>query len=245
LALINFDSELALFRMDGQHPLHTYDFVQTPAYFWSDREGFPTNNARDVTKILIVKLSEKLHEDYRVFEGFYQILPWLTLDTFFNYPINEWDTTLEGMLSSAYDASPSAAVLDLIVHDPEFVQFRDGEYALHAYDFIKAPMNTWIDKQGNPTDTARSATRQLIMALADLHNLDYMKLGDFRYLTWNFVSERIINHFQVNRWGTSFGAMFVDAYKNSSIRAIEDLIQNNEEFAYLRPYTDTLFVYQR
>jgi len=72
----------------------------------------------------------------------------------------------------------SSAVLDLINNDEEFEEIRRNN--LQAYDFPVTPQNTWIDKEGKPTDTARNATKQLIKKLAEEKGVNYKIFKGFK-----------------------------------------------------------------
>ena len=135
------------------------------------------------TKQLIVVLAARESADYRNVEGFKQILPYLTANTFREFPINVWRTTLNGVMH-AYNNSPSAPVLHLINVDKDFASIKEA--GLEPYDFPTAPNNMWVDKSGNPIDTARRATKQLIVALAAVRGLDYRTVEGFKNLLTRF-----------------------------------------------------------
>ena len=72
----------------------------------------------------------------------------MTTNNFKKKPINDWDTTLGGMITVAYKGSPSSAILDLIGHDDEFSVIK--EYGLREWDFKST--RCWTDKKKKPTD---------------------------------------------------------------------------------------------
>ncbi len=175
-------------------------------------------------------MAKKENVDYRTTDGFRKILPKLTADVFKKESINFWGTTIRGVMS-VYAGSPSEAVLDLIQHDAEFDAIK--KQGLQPYDFVSSPKNTWIDKQGKPTQIAREATGLLIRHIAKKENVDYRTTDGFRKILpqltkYNFNKESI------NYWGTTLCGMIQYAYTNSTSAAIIDLIEHDNEFIELR-----------
>ncbi len=228
LELIENDQEFLAIRQVG---IKGYDFPDAPKHTWITKDGVPTTTARAAVKQLISCLGEHERTDYRTVNGFQKILPRLTVDSFKHVPINVWGTTLVGMLSNAYNDSPSAAVLDLLEHDDEFTEIK--KVGLHPYDFPQAPQNTWVDTNGIPTNVARAATKKLIEALAKSKGIPYQTFTGFKQIL-PMLTEETFKNSPINVWGTTLVGMLSDAYNDSPSAAVLDLICHDEEFAEVR-----------
>jgi hypothetical protein len=84
----------------------------------------------------MVALGEYHGVDYKKPAGFKTILQDLTVDTFRNYDINQWETHLHGVLN-IHNSSPSAPVLELINTDSDFRLFKAK--GIDGGDFPEAP----------------------------------------------------------------------------------------------------------
>jgi len=227
LDLVMNDDEFSEIRDKNLQP---YDFPNVPQNTWMDKEGIPTQTARQATKQLIKTLAEQKGVDYKTFEGFRQLLPELTKNTFQQTQINEWGTKLGSMLY-VYNHSPYAAIIDLIKNDDEFEEIRKRN--LQPYDFLEAPQNTWMDKEGKPTQTARQATKQLIKTMAEVRGVDYKTFFGFRQLL-PLLAKDDFKYMSINEWGTTLAGMLQHAYNDSPSAAVLDLVMTDPEFIEIR-----------
>jgi len=203
-----------------------YDFPSVNGIWKSDSAHEYQLSA---TKELIKVLADEKGVDYRTKEGFKEILSDLTNNNFKKKPINDWDTTLGGMIGNAYKGSPSSAVLDLIDHDDEFPVIK--EYGLREWDLNA---NCWT-KKGKPTDTAREATKELIKVLASEKGVDYRTKEGFKEI----LSDLTLKNFYkkpINDWDTTLRGMIDSAYGNSPSSAVLDLIKHDKDFSRLRKH---------
>lgn len=191
----------------------------------SDKTGIPYSLL--ATKELIKTIASELGVDYKTFKGFRKVLKYLKKKTFYEKQIDEWGTTLIGMISKAYEDSPSTPVLELIAIDEEFARVRD----LKAYDFPYAPMHTWRDHSQNPAQNSRDAVKQLIVTISRELNVDYKTFEGFKKIMPHLTYETFRKK-RINRWGTTIGAV-LQAYHSSS-EAVLDLIDKDDEFKDLR-----------
>ena len=128
------------FREDGNHPLHGYDFPEAPDNTWVDKKTREfTGLALAKTRDLIYLMAEELsYEDNRVFPntlgGFLDLFQNLSKETFVSYPINEWGTTLAGMLRRGSSHSYWMAIHGVIQNYEEFEGLRD----VITEDFFRA-----------------------------------------------------------------------------------------------------------
>ncbi len=222
LDLVRNDDDFKEIRL---HNLQAYDFPYAPMGTWVDEKGNPTDTARAATRQLIIALAAADGADYTTFEGFKSLMPLFVQHAFHTSPINEWGTTLVGMISKAYQNSPSAAVLDLVYCDDEFEEIR--RHNLRAYDFPRAPMGTWIDADNNPTDTARAATKQLIIKLSENKDVNIHNIAGFSRILQSIKQSDFLG-VVINEWGATFNGMFACAYGNSPSAAIKDLAAHDE-----------------
>jgi hypothetical protein len=229
--LINHDAEFIQIKNGNLQP---YDFPAAPQSIWRGKDKKPTHIARQATKQLITLLAGATGADYKTIEGFSRILPEFTADTFRTRSINIWGTTLNSMLTCAYSNSPSAAVLDLVNTEEDFKKIM---LCLQPYDFPKAPISSWRDKKGNPTDAARHATKQLIKYLAEKIGADYKTVEGFKKLIPSLRLETFINE-PINIWGTKLGGMICAAYSESPSAAVLDLIKHDDDFRNLRRFVN-------
>ena len=114
--------------------IEAYDFPKTMGIWKSQRED-SVKYKHLATKKFIQTLADEKGVDYTTVEGFKEILPELTADSFRYKPINRWGTTLSGMIQKVYNNSPSATILDLLANDKEFTAIQDE--GLEVYDFQK------------------------------------------------------------------------------------------------------------
>ena len=181
------------------------------------------------TKNLITKLAEEKNVDYRTIEGFIQVLPELTQNTLREKLVDEKGKTLNGLLLNTYKGSATNVVLDLINKDEEFKNVKD----IRAYDFKAiVPQNYWIDKEGNPTQNARYATKCLIERIAQEKGIDYRTMSGFEVILPE-LTQNTFYKTPINRWGTTLGGM-LQAYEGSPLRAVLDVIDHDDEFKALR-----------
>ncbi|MDP3734598.1 MAG: hypothetical protein Q8R37_05200 [Nanoarchaeota archaeon] len=226
LDLIAHDDNFAKIREEG---LESYDFPHAPKNTWKDNNK-PSSCARQVTKKLIQVLAREKGVDYTTLEGFKELLPVLIHEMFENKRINYWGTTLNRMINSAYNNSPSAAVLDLVAHDDDFTKIREED--LESYDFPKAPHNIWNDND-KPSSCARQVTKKLIQVLAREKGVNYTTLEGFKELLPELIIETFRNK-PLNSFGTTLGGMIQVADNNSPSAAVINLIKKDDEFKGLR-----------
>ncbi|MCB0337421.1 MAG: hypothetical protein KDD62_13990, partial [Bdellovibrionales bacterium] len=183
------------------------------------------------TKELLQALGSKLRVDYQKPAGFKAILPYLTVDTFRNFSINQWDTKLSGVLN-AYSSSPSAPVLELIERDRDF--WRIKLIGIDGADFPHAPNYYFIDEHGNPTILARQKAFQLITKLARSTRLpgsnrhaQYRNPEHFQYILKKLTGPRV-QKTPINFWGTRLSTV-LKHYGGSVSKMCLDVIENHPE----------------
>lgn len=138
-------SEDSDFKEIREHNLQAYDFQKAPARTWVDEEGKATATARRATKRLLVVIAKELRVDYTTDEGFEKVLPALSANVFNSKQINEWGTTLNGMIVAAYGTNISSAILDVVMHDAELNQgleiarryYGEKEYCYYRHHYLK------------------------------------------------------------------------------------------------------------
>jgi len=187
------------------------------------------------TKELIKVLAFEKGVDYRNKEGFKKILSELTLDNFKEKSINDWDTTLGGMIQ-AYGNSSSSAVLDLIDHDKDFSRLRRHKKA------IKASLDeNWLHLRSDRFEGKYSA-QQIRESLTD-HGLDFSDKGFFGFTigekntaremlaekAYDLFGDQSISYFGLE--GPSFGSYFEFA-KYLHIDAFSSLVVERDQRAY-------------
>ncbi|MFH1682712.1 MAG: hypothetical protein ABIA37_02855 [Candidatus Woesearchaeota archaeon] len=219
LELVKNDPGFILIKSRNLQP---YDFPKSPNNFWKDRAGKPTETARKAAKQLIFHLAKKLKVRGFTLDGFKEILPHLTYETFCNEVINDWGTTLDGLVH-VYNNSPSAVVLDLIEKDSDFKEIR--RIGLQPYDF-NSPKQYWTDETGQPTAMARAATGQLIRHMAEKLGLDLSTPEGLKEVLAKTGKSKFY-HEGINDWGTTLGGMFQTAYNRSVRTAVSDHLSNS------------------
>jgi len=233
LDLIDHDDEFTLIKEYG---LRKWDFNPVPNNLWADKKKKPTDTAREATKELIKVLASEKDVDYRTKEGFKEILSELTTYNFQKKPINDWDTTLCGMIGSAYGNSPSSAVLDLIKHDKDFSRLRKHKKAIKA-SLDENNLHLRKDRfEGRYSDT------QIMKALTD-HGLDFSDKGFLGFgigeknavrkilseEAWYQFQDQSISYFGLE--GPSFGSYF-ELAKYLHIDASSSLIVERDQRSY-------------
>ncbi|GEM_PF-5397082 len=103
--------------------LEPYDFPCTPNRTWKDERGKPTPTARKATRLVLETHAHEKGVDCRTEDGLRAILQGLTAKVYAGTPANAWGTTFQGAIN-AYKNSVTAAVTDLIEHDPDFIGVR-------------------------------------------------------------------------------------------------------------------------
>jgi len=112
--VIDSDLELAEFR-----DFQPYDMKMSPKATWTNVDMSKNQGlARSATKALLSKLQE-INPD----KTLAQILAGVTRNTFYQCPINKYQTTLGGMFLAVYSNSPYAALKDLAENDAEYAKF--------------------------------------------------------------------------------------------------------------------------
>jgi len=109
---------LALHAQGRFLDLEVYDIKGT-TYMWNTREGtLNVELARKATKVLLNNIKEKNPD--KLLE---EILPTITQEIFTKKPINRYQTKLGGMLTTVYDNSPYAVLIDLALHDQQLREY--------------------------------------------------------------------------------------------------------------------------
>lgn len=123
----HIDAILDAVRHDGEFryfpALEPYDFSCTPNNTWTDAEGRPTPTARKATRLVLETHAREKGVDCRTEDGLRAILRELTGKVYASTPANTWGTTCQGAIN-AYKNSVTAAVTDLIEHNPDFIELR-------------------------------------------------------------------------------------------------------------------------
>jgi len=233
LDVIESDGDFVEIKNRGLKP---YDFLQAPNNMWNDKEGKLTETCRDATKQFIRILAQRKDVDYKTVEGFKAILPDIKRENFREVEINYWGTKLSSLLSG--HNTISKIILDLINNDAEFAGVREKN--LQPYDFLHATRNTWKDRQGNVTDMARAAVKQLIVTLAKQVDVDYRTFEGFREILPHLISN-VFQKMPINEWGTTLCGLQSTYFDNTkscgSISTfILDLISKDEELAEIRKH---------
>jgi len=199
------------------------------------KKGKPTDTAREATKEFIKVLASEKGVDYRTKEGFKEILSDLIVDNFKKKPINDWDTTLGGMIQT-YGNSPSSAVLDLIKHDKDFSKLRDHKKA------IKASLDEQYLHLRKDRFEGKYSAHQIRASLTD-HGLDFSDKGFFGFTigdkntvreiladqAYLHFGDQSISYFGLE--GPSFGSYFEFA-KYLHIDASSSLVVERDPRAY-------------
>jgi len=202
--------------------LEAYD-VRGTFNMWHTTEGITNNElARRGTRTLLTKLQQD-----NLDKTFEQILPNITKQDFSKTPINKYGTTLKGMLTSVYDASPYEALKDLIDHDEELEEFKDFQ----PYDMRMAPQKSWKGPKGRKL--ARQATKTLLQKI-QAENPD----KKLEQIIPNITKQTFYTT-PINRYGTTLHGMLVSVYDDSPYNALKDLIDNSKDlinYRDLQPY---------
>ncbi|MFH1917122.1 MAG: hypothetical protein ABIJ21_07720 [Nanoarchaeota archaeon] len=214
------------FRKIAKVGLAPYDFPTTSRRAWKDKTGKPTDLARTASKYFLCALGMKYHANPKAPSGMRRLLPHINQHNFNHLPINYWGTTLGGMLQSAYEGSPAAAVIDLVYADPRFAAIK--AIGIHPYDFPKAGNRFWR-KEGQPTQAARAMSRLLLGQMGKEESVDEHTVVGFSYLL-PFIDNKLFRKKKVNYWGTTPGSMLSHAYDYSPSAAVLDLIANDPAF---------------
>ena len=127
----------------------------------------------------------------------------------FSKPMNRYGTTLNGVLDK-YRDSAAEAVLDLVMNDDRYREFRD----LGRVDFPDQ-RNIWNLKDGKKNyELARKATGMLMTKL----DVQGCPLADIRAR----VTDPVFRNTEINRYGTKLEGMVKRTYDHSTRKAIED-----------------------
>lgn len=223
LDFIDHDPEFHAIRT-----LRGYDFPAAPQSTWKTAAGKPSDLAREVTKIMLLLLAEDANADPKTFAGFKKVLPLVKNEVFHKRPINEWGTTLGGMLANAYGESASRAVCDLVEHDPDFAIIK--QIGIKPRDFPNAPKCTWREKKtGEPTDDARELTGLILDRLAARLGADPSTIEGFAQILphWGI---RLFSE-KLNVWDTTGKTMLTRSYGGSPSGALFDLLEHDPRFA--------------
>ncbi|MBI1969637.1 hypothetical protein HYS48_02990, partial [Candidatus Woesearchaeota archaeon] len=219
-----------ILREEGQN-LEVYDVPSTvDVWDGTDSQGTPYRVL--ATRKLIMTLSYLAGgKDYTKPEDFRELLQYFSARRCKETKISQWGTTLAGMLSSKYGDSHIAAILETIDVHSDFAAIR--EKGIDQADFPHASVNTWQDKEGNPTALARKKIGQLVETLARTHGIEqYTTPEGFRKLL-QYLTVDAFYHTPINFWGTTLGSA-IHAHSDSHVIAVRSLIENDEKYAALR-----------
>ena len=195
--------------------LEAYDLLGTMRMWHTSSEGTNYELARKATRKLLQKLDSKQTTASRV-----ALLPTITQHHFHRVTINQYGTTLHGMLAAVYDNSPFSGIKDLIQHDADFAEFSDFQ----QYDMKKARRQTWFDKDKNKNyPLARLTTKLLLQKIKE-------QKGD---VSWAEILPTIradmFHNTPINRYGTTLRGMINLVYAGSPYLALKDLIEHDAE----------------
>ncbi len=222
-----------MLREQGKEAM-PYDFPYTHGVWKSeDESGIPYK--RHAMKEFIVGLSKEKKIDYTDKMGFRKLLKYINIPTIRERKTNRWGTSFHGMISHGYGNSPYDAIADLVGHDSDFS--RTKEIGLSPYDLPKAPQNTWLNKWGRPTPTARAAVKELVKVVSKEKRLDYKRPEDFINLL-PYLNEDAFNTKKISFWGTTLSIVLRNVYKSVPRLALRDMLARDPEFSdtvtYLR-----------
>lgn len=201
---------------------------------WSqhDERGIPYTvlatrmllNSLVVRKVPTAQLSPEVVPSPEVPIHFKAILPDLSYSTFQTQSINQWNTTLGGMLRPNEGFTVFAAVKAVIEQDPQMGKVK--ALGLREWDFSKTPANFWVNENGKPSSEAREASGLVIEQIAALRGLNPGLATDFiqllPYLTTDEFSLR-----PVNFWGTNFRGMLANAYQDDLVATVSDYVNHS------------------
>jgi hypothetical protein len=145
--------------------------------------GIDARTGQTYVRLATKELLRPLHYGFRTPEGFRELLPKLTVETFRTHPINQWGTKLYGLLSKL-SSSPARAICDLVENDPEMAAIAD--IGFQAFDLPKAPHGSWVDQDNNPTKLCVVATTPLLDTVAREVKTALWTLGGFQHILDEF-----------------------------------------------------------
>lgn len=205
-----------------------YDLPYTQNIWIRDGERTPYCN--QATKELVQYHAAILDADYTTVEGFSKLLPRLVTNSFVKKPINEFGTTLAGLLQT-YGGSASTAVLDLVYSgDPEFARIKAAR--LKPWDF-HGPQNLWKDKKGKKTGYCKEAMKEFIKYHAQELDVDYKTVEGFKRLLPLFTEPYFLK-VPMNVFGTTLSGLYRE-YNGSPSAIVLDLVYSEDpEFEEIR-----------
>ncbi len=216
--------------------IRPFDFPGTLGV-WSARNEVGQYYYREATATLLEKFSSQIQsdsleqQDVRSVAGFKAVLGSLTYERMSKEPLNNWGTTLSGMMARLFKNSPSACVLELIENDPSFSAIRDA--GLKIWDFAQVPANFWKASDNQPGPNARRALRELIERIAEEENVSPYTVEGFRTLLPAFSRGDLFNR-PINVWGTTLLGLAAECYSSSPSRAVLDLVENDPAFGAIK-----------
>ncbi len=200
--------------------LEAFDIKGT-LYLWKGPGGVNYTLARDATKRLISSLQARLPGI-----TLERILPEINLRCFTHVPIDNYGTTLGGMLANVYGNSPYQALKDLIDHDGDFSSFRDFQPS----DMRKAPQETWKQKGGKRDyRRARDLTRRCLELIIHRHPDLTMDTLLSKVETAELMGTAL------NKYGTTLGGMLDQVYGRSPYLALRDLAEHDPRYREYLP----------
>jgi hypothetical protein len=186
----------------------------SPRRTWiNDDESKNFALAREATKVLIKKLQQE-----RPGKPLAEILTEISPETFYRQPINNYNTTVRGMLTYVYDGKAFKALKDLIDNDDEFAKFSDFK----PYDMKRA---NWRNPNGTKNFAlAREATKMLIK------KLQQEQPGKPLEQVLSEIKRRTFCKHPINRYNTTLGGMLAVVYCSITRKALMDLTKNDDEY---------------
>jgi len=138
------------------------------------------------------------------------------------------------MSSNAY-RSHIAAIIDLVMHDDRYIDWRD----LHDYDFKKTKKRTAVERH--------EMTHTLLQKIMKENSWDFVQLirnmrnppSTCRYTGWKDAFSK-----PMNRYGTSLIGL-LDYYRDSAAEAVLDLVMNDDRYKEFRDLSKIDFPDQR
>lgn len=205
--------------------LEAYDLLGTMMMWHTNSEGKNYALARRATRKLLQKLDPEQSTASRV-----ALLPTITQRHFHCITINQYGTTLRGMLAAVYDNSPYSGIKDLTQHDADFAEFSDFQ----SYDMKKARRQTWVDTNKTKNySLARQTTKLLLQKIK-------AEKGD---VSWAEILPAIradmFHNVPINRYGTTLRGMINLVYAGSPYAALMDLIEHDSELRKFRSVIET------
>ncbi|MFC1769305.1 hypothetical protein ACFLZX_06105 [Nanoarchaeota archaeon] len=193
---------------------------------WVDKNEKPTQTARNVTRRLVA--SYIADGTFRDLNDVIKRVSAIHFVPDFKEVINgETYTVNTKSMLRAYSCSPSGAILDYIHNDPHLKIAYQG---LGSEHFSKAAMNTWTDKDENPTDKSREVVGKIIT-----HYLSNGTFRDFNELIENISKDEFIsNPIREEFCGEEFtihSSSLLNAYKGSPSAAILDYVAHDQNLS--------------